>query len=95
MGVEIPQGDMNTNLITDTITSILAHLKAHNTILPDLLQPFTNGNTRHRLHCAGKIPVNKDLHSSGLSAHIRLSFERLLQSQRAHILTLTACPSKK
>ena len=30
MGVEIPQGDMNTNLITDTITSILAHLKAHN-----------------------------------------------------------------
>ena len=29
MGVEIPQGDMNTNLITDTITSILAHLKAH------------------------------------------------------------------
>ena len=27
MGMEIPQGDMNTNLITDTITSILAHLK--------------------------------------------------------------------
>ena len=25
MGMEIPQGDINTNLITSTITSILTH----------------------------------------------------------------------
>ena len=27
MGMEIPQGDINTNLITSTITSILTHTK--------------------------------------------------------------------
>ena len=30
MGMEIPQGDINTNLITSTITSILTHTQHHN-----------------------------------------------------------------
>ena len=30
MGMEIPQGDINTNLITYTITSILTHTQHHN-----------------------------------------------------------------
>ena len=29
MGMEIPQGDINTNLITYTITSILTHTQHH------------------------------------------------------------------
>ena len=30
MGMEIPQGDINTNLITYTITSILTRTQHHN-----------------------------------------------------------------
>ena len=30
MGMAIPQGDINTNLITSTITSILTHTQHHN-----------------------------------------------------------------
>ena len=32
MGMEIPQGDINTNLITYTITSILTRTQHHNAL---------------------------------------------------------------
>ena len=65
MGVEIPQGDMNTNLITDTITSILAHLKAHNTHKRVLLHC---GAARRQGVCAhsGEVPRVHHAHSTTL-----------------------------
>ena len=79
MGVEIPQGDMNTNLITDTITSVLAHLKAHNTILA-LSRFLSSGSPSSRSNQTAPV------HTSSCTSRI---FE--LRSTLQSLLALLIC----
>jgi hypothetical protein len=70
---------MNTNLITDTITSILAHLKAHNVMMSGFPWGPHKKNVQGRQQC----PCGK-----GHDETVHHTFKDCTRSRRLHEMTL-------
>ena len=59
MGMEIPQGDINTNLITYTITSILTHTQHHKLVCKYMSRDVGVRSTRPLGLCQTTLTVSR------------------------------------